>query len=307
MTKFKHIHFIVNPASGMVEPILPTVNKVWTEAGLTYDVLVTNPTRDGAQLARTAVEAGAEIVVVYGGDGTVRQVASVLAETDIPLAVLPGGTTNVFAQQLGISPTLAEAAQLLTIAEPHLRHIDVGFVNDTPFLLRLAIGLTANMIAGTTVEDKANLGRGAYVLSFLRQLPEMAGSEYNLRLDGHTVNLRGVICLIAICGELGLFNLRWAAGAEIDDGLLDVIVVGEQATALATAALNMLGQQTVTPQDPSEPISATDPIHHWRVQKVTLETTPAVAVQIDGDLLDLTMPLNVTIKKQALTVLVPSS
>lgn len=305
MPKFKHIHLIVNPASGMVEPILPVVNKIWTEAGLTYDVLVTHPDRDGTQLAHTAVADGAEIVAVYGGDGTVRQVASVLADKDIPLAVLPGGTTNVFAQQLKIPLTLAPAAQLLTDEQAIVRHIDVGMVNDIPFLLRIAIGLTADMIANTTPEDKANLGRGAYVLSFFRQLPQMASNQYELKLDGHKINLHGVACIIAICGELGLFNLQWAAGAEIDDGLLNVIVVGEQATALATAALNMLGQQTVTPQDPRDPPTPENPVHHWRVQQVTLDTLPTLAIQLDGDLMDLSMPLHVSIKKQALGVLVP--
>ncbi|MCA9982224.1 MAG: diacylglycerol kinase family lipid kinase [Anaerolineales bacterium] len=302
----KHIHLIVNPASGMVEPILPTVNEVWTTAGLSYEVLVTQPGQDGTTLAHTAVADNAELIAVYGGDGTVREVASVLAGGDIPLAVLPGGTTNVVAQQLGVPLNLKAAAQLITAPTSLVKHIDMGTINDDHrFLLRATIGLTTKMIADTSAQDKERFGRGAYILSFLRQLPQMTGDEYTLYLDDETVTLRGVMCIIANCGEVGVFDLRWAAGAEIDDGLLDVIVVGEQATALATAAINLLGQQTVEPKSPTQPLLPEEHIHHWRVKRVRVETATAVALQIDGDLLDLKTPVTVTIDHQTLPVLVP--
>lgn len=76
MATFQHIHVIINPASGRNEPILNTLNTVWQPHDLNWQVSITHKLGDGARYARQAIESGAELIVAYGGDGTVRDVAS---------------------------------------------------------------------------------------------------------------------------------------------------------------------------------------------------------------------------------------
>ncbi len=111
---FKRVHVIVNPASGKDQPILHTLNSVFHAAGIDWDIYVTKAGGDAQRLAAEAVHAGADAVAVYGGDGTVAEVAAGLFHSEMPLVVLPGGTTNATGHSLGIPVDLAEAAALLS-------------------------------------------------------------------------------------------------------------------------------------------------------------------------------------------------
>jgi len=99
---FRHIHVIINPAAGQAEPILNVLNSVLRPAGIRWDVCVTNEDGDARQYAQLAVTAGVDAVAVYGGDGTVTEAASGLIGSTMPLAILPGGTGNTMAIELGI-------------------------------------------------------------------------------------------------------------------------------------------------------------------------------------------------------------
>ena len=109
----KHIHIVVNPASGKNEPILNTVNDAFQPAAVSWNVSVTNAYGDAAKQAREAAASGADIVVAYGGDGTVMEVVNGLMGTGVPLGILPGGTGNVLSNELYIPQTLADAAAVI--------------------------------------------------------------------------------------------------------------------------------------------------------------------------------------------------
>src|SRR5258708_35994489 len=91
---YKRIHVIVNPAAGRDVPILGTLNKVFGDAGIDWDIFVTKEAGDARRLAKEAVAAGADAVAVNGGDGTLTEVASGLRGSNVPLAILPGGTPH---------------------------------------------------------------------------------------------------------------------------------------------------------------------------------------------------------------------
>jgi diacylglycerol kinase family enzyme len=99
---FKKIHLIVNPASGQPKPILHIVNNVLHKHAIDWNVSVTHTDGSGAQLAQEAVQAGADLVTVCGGDGTVKDVINGLMAGEVPLAILPGGTGNALAHELNI-------------------------------------------------------------------------------------------------------------------------------------------------------------------------------------------------------------
>ncbi|HEX2908844.1 MAG TPA: acylglycerol kinase family protein, partial [Phototrophicaceae bacterium] len=122
--QYQRIHVIINPAAGQDEPILNVLNRVFHEHGVDWKVSITHQAGDGTKLAREAVQAGIDLVAAYGGDGSVLEVANGLAGSNIPLAVLPGGTANAFASELGIPKNLEAAARLIFNSQE--RTIDLG-------------------------------------------------------------------------------------------------------------------------------------------------------------------------------------
>jgi diacylglycerol kinase family enzyme len=108
----KYIHVVINPASGQDQPILNTLNDVFQVFDVDWGVSVTRKSGDAQRFAETAVAEGADVVAAYGGDGTVMEVAQSLIGSDVPLAILPGGTGNLMSVELGIPKNLAKAAEV---------------------------------------------------------------------------------------------------------------------------------------------------------------------------------------------------
>src|SRR4051794_19444696 len=111
--RIDNVFVIINPASGQDRPILGILNRVFHAAGINWEVGLTKQSGDALRMAREAVIAGADVVAVYGGDGTVMEVATGLSGSDVPLAIFPGGTANVMAVELGIPGALEEAVALV--------------------------------------------------------------------------------------------------------------------------------------------------------------------------------------------------
>ena len=103
---YAKIHVVINPASGKDEPILNTINDVFHQHGVDWEVSVTKKYGDATEQAKAAIAAGADLVVGYGGDGTQHEIAnavmSAAAETgrSVPMGILPGGTGNGFAREM---------------------------------------------------------------------------------------------------------------------------------------------------------------------------------------------------------------
>jgi len=108
----RRVIVIVNPAAGQDRPILKTINSAMQKADLNWNMVITRQAGDGFRLARQAVAAGADTVVIYGGDGTITEVASGLGGSKVALAILPGGTSNWIASSLGIPRDLNQALSL---------------------------------------------------------------------------------------------------------------------------------------------------------------------------------------------------
>ena len=116
---YRRVHVIVNPASGGDEPILNVLNDVFRQYEVDWDVSVTHQYGDAAAQARRAVEDGVDLVAGYGGDGTQHEIANALVEAAVgtgrrtPMGILPGGTGNGFAREMGVPSTLREATEVL--------------------------------------------------------------------------------------------------------------------------------------------------------------------------------------------------
>jgi diacylglycerol kinase family enzyme len=109
--RYALVPVIVNPASGPDRPVLKVINSVFRTAQVEWDIHLTKRDGDAFRFARELKEKGASVIAVCAGDGTVREAARALAHTNVPLAILPGGTGNAMAVELGIPLDLAEAAR----------------------------------------------------------------------------------------------------------------------------------------------------------------------------------------------------
>jgi diacylglycerol kinase (ATP) len=299
--QFKRIHVIVNPASGQDRPVLSILNDVFHPSGMDWEVMVTKEAGDGRRYAQEAVQAGVDAVGVYGGDGTVMEVASGLLNTNMPLAIFPGGTANVMSVELGVPSDPAEACALVTGGMSTVRTIDVGQYGDYIFLTRLGLGLESTVIENTAREQKDRMGWLAYALNTLRELREPKVSHYRLTLDGETVETEGLTCVVANSGIItpnsgipGRGVLSFAPGISVSDGVLDVVVIrsANLGSLLAVAASMVAGNEDA------------EPLLHWRAREVTVEADPPQTVQLDGEILDQT-PVHARVLPNALRVIVP--
>lgn len=293
--KPRWVMMIINPASGQGSPDLRLYNRILLGAGYNWQVEVTNNFGDAARLARGAVRGGASAVAVYGGDGTVMDAAAGLVGTNVPLAILPGGTGNALARELLIPFDLAAACHLIVDGRAATRSIDLGRVDGRLFALRMGVGLEADITRTADRELKDRMGLLAYAAATLQAWNQAAVSRYRLELDGGKVEVDGLACMIANAGNLGIPGVNISPKVRIDDGLLDVMVIRRADLAeLASLAASVIGTQS----------PAISSLPHWQVRQVRIEADPPQGVEADGEELGQT-PVKAEALPGALKVIVP--
>lgn len=305
---FENVHIIINPAAGKDEPILNTINTVCDELGVAWTAHITHERGDATRLARKAVEDGADLIICYGGDGTLMEVVNGIAGAGVPLGILPGGTGNAVAAELGLPDTLREALDL-ALTGPKRRLIDLGRIDDRYFILRVFTGVSEEQVASREMKDR--YGLLAYPLSVLKFLREADEISYRLVLDGEEVSAPGTVCYVNNVGSVGgagsldfLKPVTTEIVAATDDetfefaidpadGLLDVILVARESNQLLAAVSFLLnvGQST-------------NHVSYWQVKKLTLDAEPPQQVWLDGERFGQT-PLDIEIVPRAVTIIVP--
>ncbi|WP_144794667.1 diacylglycerol kinase family protein [Microbacterium paludicola] len=187
----------------------------------------------GQQATGDAIAAGADVVLVAGGDGTVRAVAEAMAGTDVPLAIVPSGTGNLLARNLGLP--LMDPDRMIRAALGDFRFpIDIGWAELTredgqktehAFVVLAGMGLDADMIANTSPDLKKSVGWVAYVDGAARSLPSAKPFRIVYQVDDsrlHSAKVHSV--LFANCGTLPA-GIALIPSASIADGTMDVAVI----------------------------------------------------------------------------------
>lgn len=312
--------FIVNPSKPQAEARRLHIQRFCEAKGLNrirfYD---TQLDKDGRVCALEALEDGADVVIAVGGDGTARTVASAVSGTGHALGIIPIGTGNLFARNMGVPVDDIDAA--LTVATSHgSRLVDMGRLTllDHPeddhghaFLIIAGIGFDAAMIDDTNPELKANISWLAYFVGGVKNLfaPKFRGTLTVTSADGstHTIkNLDFRTVMAGNCGQIPMFSLMPAA--SYDDGLLDFEIIDTTGGILGWA--NLFGDvvhQTIIGKPEQNPLSTNSTIE--QVQGVSAEITlekPAKA-QVDGDMLPETRHIRFSVDHRALIVRVPDA
>jgi diacylglycerol kinase family enzyme len=259
-------------------------------------VVATTVDSPGTAQARRAVDAGADAVLAWGGDGTVRAVGEALVGTGVPLGILPAGTGNLLARNLGVPLGLRAAASVaLTGAERDIDVLEIGLGGlVTTGLVIAGMGLDALLIDAD--EDlKAAIGPTAYALNGYRALRSRP-MRVGVAVDGgepHWYSARSV--LVANVGGL-VGGLDAVPEAAVDDGALHVVVLplGRPVDWVRTGARLVLRR----------PRSDTSRFHHSG-RTAFVVTSTAAPRQVDGDLVGEGRRLEARVRPGALRVRVP--
>lgn len=290
--KFKKVFVVINPASGNNEPILNTLNDIFQDYQVTWQVGVTFADGDGASYAKQAVADGYDLVMVYGGDGTVLDVAIGLMDSSVPLAILAGGTANAMASEMGVPNQLEQAVRLAFLEDSTLGAVDIGQVNDTYFLLRIGTGMIATFSESVTRDLKDQYGVAAYFLGGIKALQNPQTVTYKLTIDGEAIETTGTACLITNGNELGVLNLRLSPHVDIGDGLLDIFIINNDVQSI----VGMLGTMAQIDH------SALN-LQHWQGRNIKIDTEPAQDIYGDGETVAFTdTPCEIHVHPQAIKI-----
>ncbi|HYJ77689.1 MAG TPA: diacylglycerol kinase [Actinomycetes bacterium] len=221
----RRIAVLVNPTSGKGRGarLMQPVSDLLREGGLEPDVVVGRDGDEAFDRLRDRVAAGVDGVVALGGDGLVNIALQVVGGTEVPLGIVPAGTGNDIARSLGLVPQDAPAAVRLVLAG-RTRLIDLGRANGRWFGGVLGSGFDS------MVNERANRmswpsGRSRYNLAILAELRTFRPVPYVLELDGERVETEAMLVAVGNGPSYG-GGMRVTPDARLDDGLLDVTVLG---------------------------------------------------------------------------------
>lgn len=252
--------------------------------------LVCRTRREAAEIPAEIVRRGVDAVVVAGGDGSVHLAVQALAGTAVPLGILPAGTGNDAARTLGLPMDPTAAADV--VMRGHCRVVDLALAGTRRYFGVLAAGFDAR------VNDRANgarYGRRRYELAVLGELRTFAAASYVLDLDGSEQGMEAVVVAVGNAPTYG-GGMRICAGARVDDGLLDVVVVSK----MTRLQLARVFPRIYTGSHLSHPA-----VTRHRVRRVTV-SGPDLLAYADGEPLA-RLPVTVRVEPGALRVLVPGN
>ncbi|MBF0686360.1 MAG: NAD(+)/NADH kinase [Cellulomonas sp.] len=323
----KLVAFVANPSKPDVAELRAAVRKAASEQYLPEPMWLETTVEDpGVGQARQAVEAGADLVVAVGGDGTVRAVAEALAGTGVPMGLMPLGTGNLLARNLDIPLNDPLAAMQLAL-DGKDQPIDVGwlkvtrwesqvdddiaeaadslpadtdFPRDHIFLVIAGLGFDAAMVADTDNDLKARVGWIAYFVAGVRHLHGRR-LRVDLTLDDKAAqHLRARSVLIGNCGKLP-GGITLLPDAIIDDGVLDIAAIDTRggiagwAQLFGEVVLQGVGVRNELPAKIGR-------IDHARARTVRVAVPGGEHVQVDGDIVGRASEITARVDPGALVV-----
>ncbi|MGL3807364.1 diacylglycerol/lipid kinase family protein [Paeniglutamicibacter sp. R2-26] len=299
-TSARKIALVLNPTKAGTSEAVAAVEHVCAEAGLAAPlVFESEPDDPGQGAARRALDAGCDVVIAAGGDGTVRAVAEVLRDTEACLGLIPLGTGNLLARNVEVPlDDIATAAfgavrgpmRTIDTGSIRLEHVD-GTESEHAFLVIAGVGSDADVMDDTNEELKAKVGWLAYSEAGFRHLPGKR-KKITVALDGGSEQTRSVrSVLFANCGKLQGLDL--VPEAKIDDGVLDVVVLSPR----SAAGWGWIFLKTAFRTRGAIPVMGFYP-----TASLSLRCHEPMNTQIDGDATGLVNGLHVDVKPASLKI-----
>jgi diacylglycerol kinase (ATP) len=289
---------IINPVS----PNLPSRNDLreaaaWLKAqGWRPDWAFTRWAGEATQIAARAASQGRDLVVVCGGDGTISEAANGLAGNQTPLAVIPAGTANVWAKEVGLPRRPLDALRVALYGRA--QRMDLGRAGAGQdmryFFLMAGVGLDGQIAASLPLEVKRYLGASTYAVTAVRESLRFRGQPARLLLDGDPYDTRLMMMVVGNTRSYGGVA-QVTARAYADDGLLDVCLFpGEGPLDIIAHTLTVLAKAHLRASS----------VLYRRVRRVELPEESVLPVQLDGDFCP-SYPTVFEAVPAALTVMLP--
>ena len=319
---------IYNPSGGqvVVRHELDNVVAFLDRYGWSTTLRETSKPLEATELARHAVNRGARVVIAAGGDGTVNEVANGLVNTDAALGVLPVGTTNSWALQMGIpalNPLLpgTQAVKMVAALEEIIARplpanyyrkvlldaahvlvegrtvsVDMGELSGRYFLMWAGIGFDAAIAESIPLKEKKALGSWAYVLPAIESASRYSGTDAWLDLDGKVIKVSTPFIVVS---NIQLYGGMLAIGAKahVNDARLDVCIFkGDGFFTFVQQAMEVLTHRHL--EDPK--------VEYYQCREIVIESAHPLPVHVDGEPFDST-PVTIHTVPSSLKVIVPKS
>jgi diacylglycerol kinase (ATP) len=292
---------VLNPAAGQEETprIRRRIGGAFAVRGAQFDLVETTGAGDAERLAREAVSLGYRAVVAAGGDGTIAEVITGLALTEIPLGVIPLGTANQVAANLGIPADVDRAVEVAVNGTP--APMDLGQVADGRYFALIAgAGWDAEVMSFATRELKDRWGFGAYLYAGLRSVITPPSAAFRITADGQSFEINAATVLLANVGQIFSdilpVNFRIGPSVSFSDGLLDVCIF---------APRNLPEVATLLWRVASRRYVGDERIIYLQAREISIEADPPVITQLDGDCVGET-PLTARAIPAGVRMLVPA-
>lgn len=270
----------------------------------------------GEAAAKRAVADEPDLIIVAGGDGTVRIAAEQLAGTRIPLGIVPAGTGNLLARNLHL-PLISFDSAIRVAVHGQTDTIDIaravvtkedGEEHEYPFVVMAGVGLDAATMAETDSELKKKVGWVAYVGGLLKALKEV--HKVNVRSVADGGDVEEFKANTIMIGNAGMVqgNVRFMPDAELDDGLLDIAVLNpsgplswmqvmHEVASNSSPIQRELRKMSVLPDRKSIP-----ELQFGQMKRIELEFDEPIELQVDGDLVGKVVKLRCHVQRAALNV-----
>jgi len=289
----KHkILFIINPISGghNKTKIVKAIPKILDNNTFDISILQTEYAGHASEMAKKAVAGNVDIVVAVGGDGTINEVASQLVNTNTALAVIPCGSGNGLARDLGISLHYKKALQL--ISSQKIKKIDVGVCNNQYFLSLAGIGFDAKVAYDFNRGKKRKFF--GYAWAVLKDFFSSKIQYFEVELENEIITGDFFFITIANCSQWG-YNVKVAPDAKLNDGLFSVILCKKP----SVFSIFPFGIKAL-----SGKITHSKYVTCKSSQKVTIHSNSPFYYHIDGDAKGISEQIEVGILHNALSITV---
>ena len=290
----KRMLLIVNPYATTVSDRLKNLVVYALQGRFDVEAVSTQAQNHATEIGREARDGGYDVVVAFGGDGTLNEVANGLAGTDLPVAVLPGGSTNVVCRTLGIPNDVVDATEhLLSLADDwQPRKIDLGMVDGRYFVFACGVGIDATVVRRVDSNPKLKASAGPYYYSwagvsgFYRKYL-LNPIRVRVIVDGREP-VEGVTTIVQNSDPFTYFAsrpIRVCEGIAIDDGTLSMAVLKRATQRDMPTLITRLFSES-RPASHHKQITHFDDVAHAVVETASTGKDGAprpFPLQVDGD------------------------
>lgn len=284
---------IVNPATRRSSAPIEKLLRERLASHFEVKIIHTTAPNTATQLT-TEVLSETDVVVAVGGDGTVGEVAAALVGTDIPLAIIPAGSTNIIARELRIPKNVPKAVALLAGAYDY-RLLDIGKCNDRYFVHMAGAGLDSWMFAGTNPRLKRKVGWPAYAMPAFRGLFRPLG-RYTILADETRLEVESPLVLVANGQSIISASFPVYPNIKSNDGWLDLIVFTPKGPGAIAGTIGRLATRG---------LERSPHVFHTRAREIEILSKSPIPVETDGDVVT-TTPAKFSIVPNGIKVVVPA-